>query len=146
MPSPRALNNTTCKHDAWTLRVLHPEIVKYEYNDKKAGTVKAERFHCILVGEDCKVCCLGAVPWDPKVPSKAKTAFEKFKHGSIWTIKCPVLDKKAKPEYMGCPMKIAIILDMPSTLTMNIGSSNGKVAEHIAPPLKLARTEQQAYF
>ena len=143
MPSLRALNSTTCKHDAWTLRALHPEIVKYTYTDKRQGTVHAERFHCILVGEDCKLYCLGAIPWDPKVPSKAKQALSKFKHGSLWTIKCPVLDKKAKSEYMGCPMKIAIILDSPSTLTLVVGPPSVPVAEHIDPPLKLAQLLDQ---
>ena len=57
--------------------------------------------------------CYGAVPWDPKHPAKAKQALSKFKHSSLWKIKCPILEKKAKSEYMGCPMKIQIILDSP---------------------------------
>ena len=144
MPSLRALNSTTCKHEAWTLRALHPEIVKYTYADRRQGEVHAERFHCILVGEDRMLYCHGAVPWDPKQPAKAKQALSKFKHGSLWKIKCPVLDKKAKSEYMGCPMKIQILLDSPSDITLLVGPSSVAVAEHIDPPLKLAQLPDQA--
>ena len=143
MPSLRALNSTTCKHDTWVLRALYPEVVKYSYVDKRQGEVHAERFQCILVGEDCKLYCYGAVPWDPKQPAKAKQALSKFKHSSLWKVKCPVLDKKAKSEYMGCPMKIQIILDSPSDLTLIVGIASVTVAEHIDPPLKLAQLPDQ---
>ena len=139
MPSLRALNSTTCKHDTWVLRALYPEVVKYSYIDKRHGEVHAERFQCILVGEVCKLYCYGAVPWDPKQPAKAKQALSKFKQDSLWKIKCPVLDRKANLEYMGCPVKIQIILDSPSDLTLIVGPARVPVAEHIDPPLKLAQ-------
>ena len=144
MPSLMALNSTTCKHEEWTLRALHPEVVKYTYADWRQGQVNAERFHCILVGDDRKIYCHGVVPWDPKQPTKAKQALTKFKHGSVWKIKCPVLDKKEKTEFMGCSMKIQIILDSPSVLTLIMGSSSVGVADSIEPPLKLAQVPEQA--
>lgn len=144
MPSLRALNSTTCKHEEWTLRALHPELVKYTYADRRQGQVNAERFFCILVGDDRKIYCHGVVPWDPKQPTKAKQALTKFKHGSVWKIKCPVLDKKAKTEFMGCSMKIQIILDSPSVLTLIMGSSSVGIAESIEPPLKLSQLPEQA--
>ena len=144
MPSLRALNSTTCKHDTWVLRALYPEVVKYSYVDKRQGEVHAERFQCILLGEDCKLYCYGAVPWDPKQPAKAKPALSKFKHDSLWKIKCSAPDKKANSEYMGCPMKIQISLDSPSDLTLIVGPARiNPVAEHIDPPLKLAQLPDQ---
>ena len=121
----------------------YPEVVPYTYTDKRQGEVKAERFHCILVGDDPELYCYGAVLWDPKHPARAKQALTKFKHGSLWKIKCPVLDKKAKSEYMGCPMKIQIILDSPSELTLIMISADVSVAEDIEPPLKLAQLLEQ---
>ena len=144
MPSLRALNSTTCKHEEWTLRALHPELVKYTYADRRQGQVNAERFFCILVGDDRKIYCHGVVPWDPKQPTKAKQALIKFKHGSVWKIKCPVLDQKAKTEFMGCSLKIQIILDSPSVLTLIMGSSSVGIAESIEPPLKLSQLPEQA--
>ena len=63
-----------------------------------------------------------------KQPAKAKQTLSRFKHGSLWKVKCPALDKKAKSDYMGCPMKIQIILDSPSDLTLILGIASVTVA------------------
>ena len=132
------LNASTCKHEEWTLRVLFPQVARYSYTDTKTkAKVQATRFECVLVGAEHGLYCPGIVPWNPRFPDKAKKAEQKFAAGSVWKIRRPSLDSRAKAEYMGCPVKYQIILDAPSELTMVVGPSKDQVATHIVPPLKL---------
>ena len=109
------MNGTTAKFAKWYVRVLDPKVITYKFQ-AKGETVQATKFECILVSKDASQYMLGIVPFDFKDRNAAQKAMDKFKDSSVWEIANPTFDAKAKPEYIGCPLKTVLMMGKPTVI------------------------------
>ena len=68
----KELNKTSCRVGQWTVRVVRPEIQRYDYlvNGK---TVQGQKLQCLLVSEDAEI-------YKCNVSISAPTYFFHFNH------------------------------------------------------------------
>ena len=111
------MNNTTAKYARWYVRVLDPKVVDYSFLCK-GERIPAKKFQCILVSKAPDQYMLGLVPFDFKDRNAATKAAAKFVADSVWELKTPAFDGKARPEFNGCPIKAVVLLSTPTTTIM----------------------------
>ena len=111
------MNNTTAKYARWYVRVLDPKVIDYSFLCK-GERIPAKKFQCILVSKAPDQYMLGLVPFDFKDRNAATKAAAKFVADSVWELKTPAFDGKAKAEFNGCPIKAVVLLSTPTTTIM----------------------------
>ena len=128
LESLKNMNGNTAKYAKWYARIIDPKVIRYTFvaRDK---TVDAQKFECILVSKDARQYMLGSVPFEFKTPKAAESAYEKFKEGTVWEITTPAF-AKAKPEYIGCPIKNVLLMTQPTTMKSVFATNK---AEHDHP-------------
>ena len=109
------MNATTAKYAKWFVRVIDPTVLDYSFQSR-GEKVSAQNFQCILVSKDPSQYMMGLVPFDFKNRQAAANAEKTFAANSVWEVSAPLLDAKAKPEYIGCPVKAVLLLRAPTQL------------------------------
>ena len=133
------MNETTGKFARWVLRVCEPHITEYTFM-ARSERVRATKFECWLVSQDPMQYIMGTVPYTFQNRAAATQAMDRFQEGTVWEVKCPSFDKRARPEFNGSPMTRVVLLVKPTTLRailpieMEFQSFPSK---YVHPPLKL---------
>ena len=130
------MNSQTAKYAKWYVRVLDPKVQDYTFT-ARGEKVEAAKFTCVLVSNAPKQYMLGSVPFNFQNRNAAVEASRTFTAGSVWELKNPGFDIRAKPEFIGCPLKSAVMLGIPSTLTRVLPTSPEALA-HPAKGLQVA--------
>ena len=110
------MNLETAKHAQWMVRVLAPKLIRYTFQ-AKGKTVEAEKFQCLLVSTIPTQFMIGSVPFNFAAPKAASQAFQKFKAGLCFRVQQPEFDGRMKAEYISTPIKKALLLTNPATVT-----------------------------
>ena len=110
------MNLETAKHAQWMVRVLAPKLIRYSFQSKQK-TVEAEKFQCLLVSTIPTQFMIGSVPFNFAAPKAASQAFQKFKAGLCFRVQQPEFDGRMKAEYISTPIKKALLLTNPATVT-----------------------------
>ena len=110
------MNGSTSKYAKWYVRIIDPKIIDYTFQ-AKGEQIKAQKFECVLVSADPAQYMLGVVPFEFSDREAASKAQKLFTELSVWEVKTPTFDVKARPEYNGCPIKSVMLLKKPTSLT-----------------------------
>ena len=110
------MNLETAKHAQWVVRVLAPKLIRYSFQAKQK-TVQAEKFQCLLVAKIPTQFMIGIVPFNFATPDAARKALQRFKPGLCFRVQQPEFDGRMKAEYMSTPIKRALLLTNPATVT-----------------------------
>ena len=110
------MNLETGKHAQWVVRVLAPKLIRYSFQAKQK-TVQAEKFQCLLVSTIPTQFMIGSVPFNFAAPQAARQAFQKFRAGLCFRVQQPEFDSRMKAEYISTPIKKALLLTNPATVT-----------------------------
>ena len=110
------MNLETAKHAQWVVRVLAPKLIRYSFQAKQK-TVQAEKFQCLLVSTIPTQFMIGSVPFNFAAPQAARQAFQKFREGLCFRVQQPEFDGRMKAEYISTPIKRALLLTNPATVT-----------------------------
>ena len=110
------MNLETAKHAQWVVRVLAPKLIRYSFQAKQK-TVQAEKFQCLLVSTIPTQFMIGSVPFNFAAPQAARQAFQKFRAGLCFRVQQPEFDSRMKAEYISTPIKKALLLTNPATVT-----------------------------
>ena len=94
--------------------------------------MEAQKFSCVLVSNAPAQYMLGAVPFSFKTRTAAVEAFRKFTADSVWELRTPTFDTRAKSDFIGGPLKSVVMLCDPSTPTRGPPTS----AQALADPAK----------
>ena len=138
------LNATNAKFAKWVFRVVAPKKHAYSFQcrDRKQGTkkVNAERFDCVLVGDEPTEYAMGSVPFQFDDPHAASRALERFVDGTVWEITRPVFDSWYKTEFNAAPMKQALLLQEPTKIkpVPPTDGNYSKPSRYISPPASLS--------
>ena len=127
------MNLETAKHAQWMVRVLAPKLIRYTFQ-AKGKTVEAEKFQCLLVSTIPTQFMIGSVPFNFAAPKAASQAFQKFKAGLCFRVQQPEFDGRMKAEYISTPIKKALLLTNPATVTAVPLTDTAKlkdVADHV---------------
>ena len=127
------MNLETGKHAQWMVRVLAPKLIRYTFQ-AKGKTVEAEKFQCLLVSTIPTQFMIGSVPFNFAAPKAASQAFQKFKAGLCFRVQQPEFDGRMKAEYISTPIKKALLLTNPATVTAVPLTDTAKlkdVADHV---------------
>ena len=127
------MNLETAKHAQWMVRVLAPKLIRYTFQ-AKGKTVEAEKFQCLLVSTIPTQFMIGSVPFNFAAPKAASLAFQKFKAGLCFRVQQPEFDGRMKAEYISTPIKKALLLTNPATVTAVPLTDTAKlkdVADHV---------------
>ena len=127
------MNLETAKHAQWMVRVLAPKLIRYSFQAKQK-TVQAEKFQCLLVSTIPTQFMIGSVPFNFAAPKAASQAFQKFKAGLCFRVQQPEFDGRMKAEYISTPIKKALLLTNPATVTAVPLTDTAKlkdVADHV---------------
>ena len=127
------MNLETGKHAQWMVRVLAPKLIRYSFQAKEK-TVQAEKFQCLLVSTIPTQFMIGSVPFNFAAPKAASLAFQKFKAGLCFRVQQPEFDGRMKAEYISTPIKKALLLTNPATVTAVPLTDTAKlkdVADHV---------------
>ena len=130
------MNGTTAKFAKWYVRVCDPKIVDYSFQSR-GEKVDAQKFQCVLVSSAPEQYMLGLVPFDFKDRSAATNALEKFAADSVWELTTPAFDSRARPAFVGCPVKSVVLLTKPTVATRVPPTSTAAFA-HPAKGLQVA--------
>ena len=118
------MNSTTAEFATCVIRVKGPKVVDYQFTSR-GETVNAQKFECVVVSKEPKEYMLGVVPFSFQNRDAAQQAFQRFPDGSVWEVKKPKFDARAKPEFISCQIKQVLFLaqlDYPP-LSANVGAS-----------------------
>ena len=116
METLKNMNLETAKHAQWVVRVLAPKLIRYSFQAKQK-TVQAEKFQCLLVSTIPTQFMIGSVPFNFAAPQAARQAFQKFRAGLCFRVQQPEFDSRMKAEYISTPIKKALLLTNPATVT-----------------------------
>ena len=133
METLKNMNLETAKHAQWMVRVLAPKLIRYTFQ-AKGKTVEAEKFQCLLVSTIPTQFMIGSVPFNFAAPKAASLAFQKFKAGLCFRVQQPEFDGRMKAEYISTPIKKALLLTNPATVTAVPLTDTAKlkdVADHV---------------
>lgn len=107
------MNETTGKFARWVVRVCEPHVTEYTFMARNER-VQASKFECWLVSQDPTQYIMGLVPFSFQNRAAATQAMNHFKEGTVWEVKCPSFDKRARPDFNGSPMKRVLLLEKPT--------------------------------
>ena len=138
MTSLATLNPHNAKYASWAVRVLHARVERYTFT-ARGEPVEASRFVCLLVSEDPLTRCVGNVKFSFRDKQAAEKAAEKFREGTAWLLRTPVLDTQMQPKYEGASVKVVVLLSgQTQCAAILAGSSQEKaLSRWVEPPLKL---------
>ena len=135
------MNAGTSKYALWIIRVVgDPKVIEYDFT-ARGETVHAQKFECVIVSKDPADYMLGVVPFNFNDRSAATKAKGKFLKDTVWEIKLPAFDSKAKKEYISTPVKRVLLLIDPTKVRAVAPTETDKVnhpARYISPSTKLA--------
>ena len=90
------MNTSTANFATWVVRVVdEPKLLQYSFK-ARGETVEAEKLECVFVSRDPAEYILGVVPFSFNDRRAAKVAKGRYVKGSVWEIKTPAFDPKAK--------------------------------------------------
>ena len=130
------INTQTAKYAKWYVRVLDPKVIDYTFTARNEK-VEAQKFSCVLVSNAPAQYMLGAVPFSFKNRTAAVEAFRKFTADSVWELRTPSFDTRAKSDFIGGPLKSVVLLCNPSTLT-RVPPTSTEALAHPAKGLQIA--------
>ena len=105
------MNTNTGKHAVWCIVIHDPKVIAYTFK-ARGESVNAERFQCVIGSSDPKQYMMGSVPFSFTDRAAAKKALEKFRDKSVWILRTPAFDTKSKTEYISCPQKSVLLLQL----------------------------------
>ena len=109
------MNASTGKYAKWFVRAIGPKVKDYTF-DSRGEKIQAHKSECVLVSQDPSQYMMGLVPFDFKNRQAASNAETHFRRNSVWEVTMPAFDAKAKPDYIGCPLKAVLLLKAPTQL------------------------------
>jgi hypothetical protein len=139
-----ALNANSAKYSAWEVRVVVPQLIKYDFRKKDGSTANAMKFQCFLVGEDPSEYVMATFPFVFGKERAIQKAVHDFPAGSLWRIESVALDTTANTRFNGCPNKAVPLMREPTRLTRLLaGCQQDKlISKHLDPPLRLVEILQ----
>lgn len=140
MESLLFLNEQSAKFMDWPVRILHPQVIKYQFTTRKNETVNATRFQAYLVGRNPSEYVLATVPFSFKDEHKPTRSLQRFQVNTCWKLSNVLLDSNSKAQWNGCPNKAVVILDAPTQMSplMQSGEEEKALACFIEPGMTLA--------
>ena len=81
----------------WLLRIGDAHLEEYSFV-ARGENINACHFHCVVVGDTTSEYVQAGVPFDFKNRQRPRQTMEQFKEGSVWLIRTPGVDPRAKPE------------------------------------------------
>ena len=100
--------------------------------------MKASRLECLLVAQTPREFMIGSVPFDFKDRAAHEKAMKQFKDQTVWMLKKPSFDQKAKAEYNRCPLQNTVLLISRSQL-LPVTSSNTMELQATATNIEVPR-------
>ena len=127
------MNSTIGKYTKWCVRIIDPKVIQYEFKSRQE-TVMAERFECILVSKDPSQYMLAGVPFSFNDRQAARKALAEYKKNDVLEITTPAFDSKARPDFIGCPVKSVLLLTRPTTIK-HVACTHVEMLKHPAQGL-----------
>ena len=143
------LTQATCGIGTWTLRVVQPRVIQYNYN-WQGQERQGKRLECILLSEDSDSYCMGMVKRTGTADAAErnfKQLVEKFNENSIWNMSRITLVAE-KVQFIGSPVKHVIDLVKTKVVPVLQSTTFPKIPtppESLATIVTLPR-KQQVHF
>ena len=109
------MNASTSKFAKWYVRIIDPKVKDYTFQ-ARGEKVNAKKFECVVVSRDPAQYMMGIVPFEFRNRQAADQAGAMFRPSSVWEVTAPAFDSKAKPDFIGCPLKCVLLLKAPTQL------------------------------
>ena len=123
--SLKNVNVRTAKFAQWIVRILDPKVIEYTFL-ARGEEVQAKKFQCILVSENNKEYLPGVVPFSFSDPNAATDAAAKYVNKSVWIMKKPTFDSRAKPQYYSSSVSGQLLLNSPTDMQRVADTTQGQ--------------------
>ena len=132
-------NKSSAKVGHFIVQIAHGKVTQWEYEDKKTKQqVKANKYECILVGENPEIYMYGFVRGSPK---EADDAAKKYKDGNVYKLSKTILDTWTAVAYISSPKQFRV--NMAKSILTALPASSveaKKMPQAPVPPRTVAET------
>ena len=135
-----SLTKVTSRFAGFLVKIERPRDASYDYVTKKGTSVHQAKFEAVLVSENAEEYCVGFVKG---AKGDVASSMDKFREGTVWTLRRVVFESNAQVAYMSSSILISVDLGKShlsphSSDTSEDNSFRGRMPRSAVPPRQVA--------